>query len=327
MLILLWGLPTERPLRAVGEELYRLGAIPMLVDQREVLNTQIQLEVGNRVYGSLRVRDQMIDLAEVTALYLRPYESRKLPFIANAGYGSSVWNHALEVDDTLMCWSEVTPALVVNRLAAMASNNSKPYQLNQIRRAGFRIPETLITTDPGEARMFWEHHGAVVYKSVSAVRSQVSRLQPEHVERLADVSACPTLFQRYVPGTDHRVHVVGDEVFPSEIRCDADDYRYPGHHNVEIRAALLPQEVEEKCRWLADSLQLPVAGIDLRRTPEGEWFCFEVNPSPAFTYYQEATGQPIGSAIARLLVAAKEVSPSEPIRIGVADACQPCVRE
>ena len=45
-----------------------------------------------------------------------------------------------------------------------------------------------------------------------------------------------------------------------------------------------------------------VAGIDLRRTPSGEWCCFEVNPSPAFTFYQESTGQPIAAAIASLLI-------------------------
>ena len=49
-------------------------------------------------------------------------------------------------------------------------------------------------------------------------------------------------------------------------------------------------------------MQLHVAGIDLRRTPDGEWFCFEVNPSPAFLYYETATGLPIAAAIAQLLV-------------------------
>jgi hypothetical protein len=304
MLIVLWGLATERPLKAVGEELQRLGAVARLVDQRDVLNIQISLEVGNGVNGSLRAYDQTIDLGKVTALYLRPYESYRLPSIAAAGPGSSAWKHAWEVDDTLASWSEVTPALVVNRLAAMATNNSKPYQLNRIRAFGFSIPETLVTTDPKAVQMFWERYGAVVYKSVSATRSRVSRLQPEHVERLADVSSCPTQFQQYVPGTDHRVHVVGTEVFPCEIRCEADDYRYAGQQGVEIRACRLPQEVEDRCRFLANALQLPVAGIDLRRTPKGQWFCFEVNPSPAFTYYQQATGQPIGNAIARLLMAA-----------------------
>jgi len=52
---------------------------------------------------------------------------------------------------------------------------------------------------------------------------------------------------------------------------------------------------------LAASLDLVVAGIDLRRTPDGEWYCFEVNPSPAFSYYESATHQPISAAIAALL--------------------------
>jgi hypothetical protein len=51
-------------------------------------------------------------------------------------------------------------------------------------------------------------------------------------------------------------------------------------------------------------MDLPLAGIDLRRSRvDGEWYCFEVNPSPGFSYYEEATGLPIGAAIARLLMA------------------------
>jgi glutathione synthase/RimK-type ligase-like ATP-grasp enzyme len=74
----------------------------------------------------------------------------------------------------------------------------------------------------------------------------------------------------------------------------------------------LPPEVEARCRDLSKRLRLPVAGIDLRRTPDGEWYCFEVNPSPGFTYYESKTGQPIAAAIAGLLAAAalcKEHSP------------------
>jgi D-alanine-D-alanine ligase-like ATP-grasp enzyme len=45
-----------------------------------------------------------------------------------------------------------------------------------------------------------------------------------------------------------------------------------------------------------------VTGIDFRRDPEGRWYCFEVNPSPAFSYYQNASGQPIDETIADFLV-------------------------
>jgi len=300
-LVLLWGLESDPPLAAVREQLHLLGVANELVDQRKILDTDVQLNVGESIDASLRIRNREIDLNEITAIYVRPYDSHQLPEIANAGPQSLAWQHATGVDDILASWSEITSAFVVNRLGAMASNNSKPHQLQQIQSLGFSVPETLITNDPVAAQDFWERHSTVIYKSVSAIRSRVARLRREHVERFKDISFCPTQFQQWISGTDHRVHVVGEEVFASEVLCRADDYRYPDHHPVEIGACCLPEEIENQSRRLARALQLPVAGIDLRRTPDGEWFCFEVNPTPAFAYYEEATGQPIANAIARLL--------------------------
>ena len=48
-LTLLWGLSGEEPLVIVGDELDRLGAPWLLVDQREVLATEIDLAVGTDV--------------------------------------------------------------------------------------------------------------------------------------------------------------------------------------------------------------------------------------------------------------------------------------
>jgi D-alanine-D-alanine ligase-like ATP-grasp enzyme len=108
----------------------------------------------------------------------------------------------------------------------------------------------------------------------------------------------------YVPGREHRVHVVGERIFACEIVSDADDYRY-AETPVELRSCSLPVEVAERCQRLAAHLGLAVAGIDLRLTPDGEWYCFEVNPAPGFPFYERASG-PIGDAIAELLLAAPE---------------------
>jgi hypothetical protein len=293
----------------VREELSLFGVPNVILDQRDVLDTEIELDVGKELEGAIQMRDRCVDLAAITAVYLRPYDHRQLPVVAREGPDSSAWRHALAVGYTMMSWSNIAPALVVNRPQATAANGSKPYQLRQISSLGFEVPDTLVTTDPDAARDFWQRHGSVIYKSVSGTRSVVSRLRPEHTERLANVTFCPTQFQRYVPGMDHRVHVVGREVFASEVNSDADDYRYPERHEVEVRACRLPDTVEDRCRLAAATLNLPVAGIDLRRTPEGDWYCFEVNPSPAFTYYESRTGQPIGKAIARLLAAGSQNTP------------------
>jgi hypothetical protein len=303
MLILLWGVGSDGPLAAVRQELQHLGVPTSVIDQRHVLSTEIDLDVDYGVSGAVRSPRGCIDLGAVTAVYMRPYDYRGLPLIAQEGPDSAAWRHALMIDDIIASWSQLTPALVVNPLGATAANGSKPYQLRQIRSLGFRVPDTLVTTDPNAAYSFWQQHGTVIYKSVSGVRSRVSRLQPEHVQRLGDVSSCPTQFQQYIAGRDYRVHVVGSELFACEVICEADDYRYAGRHAVEIRPCHLPQDVEERCRQLATAMRLSVAGIDLRHHVNGDWYCFEVNPSPAFTYYQQATGQPIGCAIARLLAA------------------------
>jgi glutathione synthase/RimK-type ligase-like ATP-grasp enzyme len=203
--------------------------------------------------------------------------------------------------------------LVVNRPEATASNMVKPYQAAQIHAASFDVPDTLLTTDPDAAQEFWDRHGSVIYKSISGVRSIVSRLTVEDLSRLDDVRSCPTQFQEFIPGQDYRVHVVGDDTFACEVRSDADDYRFAERQgaSAQVHPTALPSDVVERCQRLAAAMQLHLAGIDLRRTPDGRWYCFEVNPSPAFSYYQEHTGQPIDQAIAGLLArAARGMTPA-----------------
>jgi predicted ATP-grasp superfamily ATP-dependent carboligase len=303
--ILLWGIEDDSPLAAVRDAVCRLGVTMAWLDQHVVLETAVDLCAGAAVAGVVRTGSRTIDLGAVTAAYLRPSDLPRLRPLARAGSGSRSWRHAVAVTDALWSWAELTPALVVNRPTAMAGNHSKPYQAHQIRSCGFETPETLITTDAREALAFRQRHQTVIYKSISGVRSIVARLTPQHLERLDDLAWCPTQFQRYVPGTDYRVHVVGEDVFACEVISQADDYRYAGRQGatVQFRPCDLAGELSSRCRSLVARLGLTVAGVDLRRSTDGTWYCFEVNPSPGFTYYEAATGQPIADAIARLLAA------------------------
>jgi RimK-like ATP-grasp domain len=300
-MILVWGIPDDGPTAAVIAALERSGNFVFFLDQHEVLDAGLDLSVNEGVHGVIWSKTGDADLDLVVGAYLRPYESGRLSGIAGAPHADAT--RAAAFDDAMLCWSELTPARVVNRPSAMASNQSKPYQLALIHAQGFAVPQTLLTTDAARLEAFWERHSEVVYKSTSGIRSIVSRLTLEHRERFRDLGSCPTQFQQWIPGTDVRVHVVGQEVFACEIGSSAIDYRYPQNEDERpiISPFCLTEELARRCRQLAASLGLMVAGIDLRRTPKGNWYCFEVNPSPGFTYYEQSTGQPIADAIARLL--------------------------
>jgi glutathione synthase/RimK-type ligase-like ATP-grasp enzyme len=304
MTVLLWGPAADPPLQAVYQELTQLATPVFWLDQQSVLETKMHWIAGVEITGWIEVGSKRLDLEEVTGVYLRPYDSHQISAIAQAGINSPEWHHATTLDNALTAWIEVTPALVLNRPAAMAPNHSKPYQAEQIRQFGFQVPETLITTDPEAALAFWHQHGEVIYKSISGIRSQVARLKPDHLPRLDQIIWCPTQFQKYVPGKDYRVHVVGDYIYACEVISSADDYRYSSKLNEEtkLNSSYLPLTIQNQCHSLAVGLNLPLAGIDLRCTPQNDWYCFEVNPSPGFTYYQASTNQPISWAIAQLLV-------------------------
>lgn len=301
-MILLWGLAGDRPIASVRNELARMERTALLIDQRAVLDTSVEFSVDPNVACTVEWDGLRLDLEKVTAAYMRPYDPLGVPALANAGRDSAEGRHAVAVYEALRLWNEMTSALVVNRMSAMASNSSKPYQLELIRAAGFAVPETLVTTDPKAADEFCDRLGEVVYKSVSGVRSIVARMTPNKRGQLDAITVCPTQFQEYVSGVDYRVHVVGDDVYVCELVSEADDYRYSERQGARVsrRQVDVPGEVADRCRALAASLGLPVAGIDLRQTPAGEWFCFEVNPSPAFSWF-DAPDNRIAKRVAALL--------------------------
>ncbi|MDQ6617049.1 MAG: RimK domain-containing protein ATP-grasp [Actinomycetota bacterium] len=303
--VLLWGISTDGPLAVVRTALAEMGVPVVFVDQHAAPATAIRLDVGEEMTGTLSTPTDDVALENVGAAYVRPYDLAKVLAVDGVSPGTADWDRAVAIEDVLVSWSEMTAAFVVNRPSAMASNNSKPFQAGLIRKLGFDVPDTLVTTDPDAAVHFWRRHGSVVYKSVSGVRSIVAQLGESDRPRLNDIGNCPTQFQQYIAGVDLRVHVVGEEIFSCEVRSDGDDYRYPSRQggSVAVTACTLPEDVAHRCRVLATMLALPVAGIDLRRTSSGAWFCFEVNPSPGFNYYEEETGLPIGAAIAQLLAA------------------------
>lgn len=303
-MILLCGIPTEKPLAMVAEQLDALGTPYLFFNQRRAAAMAMEWEVvGGDVRGRLGLGEQSVELTEICGVYTRLMDDRALPELKGEAEGSWPRVHSRSLHDCLYRWYEVATARVVNRASPQGSNGSKPYQAQLIRRAGFSVPETLVTNQPELVRDFQREHGRVIYKSMSGVRSIVVELTEVDLERVDHVRWCPVQFQAFVPGTNVRVHTIGDDVFATRIDSDVTDYRYAGQQGGEAKltATELPDDLTQACLALSAGLGLTFAGIDLKVTPDGQVFCFEVNPSPAFSYFELNSGQPIARAVARYL--------------------------
>jgi len=304
-MILLCGIPTETPIALVREALDDNNTPYVVLNQRKFSTMKMSLEIsGGKPSGKLQLNGDSYSVDEFTGVFTRLMDYHHLPELKDEPAGSPQLKFCSNLFETLTRWAEISSARVVNRVAPMGSNFSKPFQAQLIKRYGFEVPETLITNDPQLVRAFRARHGRVIYKSISGVRSIVQTLSDDDMTRIDNIRWCPTQFQAFVEGTNVRVHTVGERVFATAIKTDATDYRYAhrqsGDH-AELRPVDLSDDLAEMCVKLSAGLGLAFAGIDLKITPDHEAYCFEVNPSPAFSYYESQTNQPISRAVADYL--------------------------
>lgn len=261
--------------------------------------------------GYIAGPDWTLDLDEITGVYTRFLgpEGRLPPPNLDLGNVQAMY---FEYDSGLMALLEDLPCAVVNRIGGGMSNNSKVFQALLVREAGLLTPPTLVTNDPDAAQRFYEDcQGEIIYKSLSGIRSIVRRLEPDQLDRLSLLPHGPAQFQSFIPGENVRVHTVGDQLFATRVHSESVDYRYAGREGgqVEMEPAILPLAVAESCLQLARRLDLLLAGIDLKETPDGRYYCFEVNPCPGFLYYERHTHQPISAALADLLHDGQNLQP------------------
>src|SRR5262245_61621153 len=243
-MILIYGRLDDPPLSSTLEALQEAGTEYLLLEQTTLDREELYLEIGARgIDGALTAAGQTISLASVQSVYARPLELN-----ARLRCGTAAIIH-----EQLLEWLDVAPALVVNRPRAMQANASKPLQIQLIGEAGFLVPDTLVTSNPDDARAFWREHGRIVYKSVSGVRSIVQEMDDRAGDRLDRLRALPVQFQALVPGIDVRVHVVGDRAFAAEIVGSGVDYRYSARNGgaVSMSATTLPHDVARRCVTLS----------------------------------------------------------------------------
>ncbi len=277
------------------------GAEAMAIDTRDFpLSLAMAFNAERPVVGNLYCRrtQRNIPLSSITAVYWECFTGINVP----DGFGADheFAYHELEVAIRTLFMN--LDCHWVNPPAAVHHHQYKVNQLKLVSDLDVQIPETLVTNSPEALLRFLERCvGEVIAKPLIGLglihKIATEDLQPDGLMRLSNL---PVLFQEYIPGVDIRVHVVGDQLFASEIHSDTINYKTD--QATRLVPITLPDVIAEKTRAIAACLNLELAGIDWRRTPEGDYVFFEANPSPKFLIFEDQCQQPITAALVDLLL-------------------------
>lgn len=199
---------------------------------------------------------------------------------------------------------------------ALRQANNKAYQLSVAKQAGFRIPDTIITQNPVEAKAFIENHAATIKKTIASKmpvdkQGREGVIPTTKVEKTASLNGLrftPYIFQERIERKgDLRVVVVGNQIFPAVKWNDqeADSRVYDSRLNKQTYEPYgeLPEAIAKSCQIMRKDLGLEMGIFDLGIDPDDNMWFFEVNGNGMWLDVERETAMPIGKAMARLLMA------------------------
>ncbi len=208
------------------------------------------------------------------------------------------WNIEAALGSFFRCLN----CLQVNPYESVKMHRYKGYILKLMKHKGIRIPETIITNDADELINFYEKNNKkVIYKPVRGwANTEILTDKKLTKKNLAALSNSPVTAQELIEGTDTRIYVVKDKIFALEIPSEKIDFR--AEENAKRVPVKLPDNIERECFNINNILNLVFSGIDMKKTPEGEYVFFEANPTPVFLYDEECCNYPISDSIVSLLL-------------------------
>lgn len=300
-MILIIGSAQEAHSAFICEKLKKRGEEVDYIDTTQFpLHSKISLFPDRDALGVFQAAGgEKIALSSVRSVYWRYYLGTPIhseltdPFHREMAFK--------ETESCVGSMFRMTDCLWMNSPEAVAMHAYKPYQLQLMHRHKIRIPQTLITNDADELRMFYERlDKKVIFKPVSG-GAHTARLTDEDFrqERLRELAHSPVQFQEMIEGVDIRAYLIGDTLYAAEIRSSTLDFR--DDPAAKIVPVELPDTVAADCIKLARTLKLTMTGIDVRRTPEGEYVFFEGNPAPMFMHFENVTGYPISDRLVEML--------------------------
>jgi len=303
----------------VSQALARRGARPVRFNT-DLFPSSVRLSAhaGNERAAHLHAgAGEQVSAAEVRAVWARKLWSPRMAADLDERYRSTCIRESSAALEGFL--DALHDARWVNVLQRERAAENKQRQLRLAARAGLRVPRTLVTNDPAEARQFFaETEGRTVAKllrplvvSMAAAQPFVytSRVREEDLAHAETLRHSPMVFQELIPkARELRVACVAGRTFAGALDASGTsrgqtDWRRAAPGECRWQKAMLPGEVASGLRALMSELGLVFGAVDLICTPSGEHVFLEVNPSGEWGMLERDLGLPISEAIAEALLA------------------------
>jgi hypothetical protein len=246
------------------------------VNLRAAVEGEWLFEVPAREPASLRYCGETVRLNPCDAFYCRMIDlSSRVPDPVMVVR----WRALLA---GLRGWLESVPGKVVNPVNGAAHNSSKPLHESVLRDLGFKVPESITSSDR-EKLLEFVREAPAVSKAVCGVRADTAVVEASDLESF-DPQSGPVHLQRLITGDDARIHVVGMRLVAQRVSASSVDYRRSGGLG-EMEVFDCPKEVAALLVEATRSIGLVLAGWDFKIDNEGQFWCLEANPMPGYSPY------------------------------------------
>jgi glutathione synthase/RimK-type ligase-like ATP-grasp enzyme len=309
-MILIIGPRNDLHHRLVHARLSEKGASAVIVDLNE-FPRRMKLSFGVSNEGKpqmiLKRADEPreIDLSQVTAVWFRRWVDFTLdPAMAEEDAAFAKQESASLVQSLVEALKDCFWVNHPTRALMTDGGMGKIGHLDVARRLGLRVPRTMATNDPDEARAFLARceSGAIYKPFQMPIRSRIdedgierfsvvytTELDAASMGDLEAVAHAPCIFQEKVPKKfELRVIVMGHKVLACEIHSQenaefAVDFRRDATMSATRHVPhVLPKEIADKLIALNRELGLVYGAVDMIYTPDGRYVLLEVNKPVSF---------------------------------------------
>ncbi len=313
--VLLLARDYEHNLESLIAQICWLGGMPVVVtlnDLRNSFATTIMKD-GNdtTLIGCVSGKRKSFNIKEIRSVWSRGFPVEDMPEIATAqNLIYHQWRYYIGY-----IVSQLSGAVWMNSLEAIALANNRLTQLKVATACGFKVPDSLVSNRRQDVENFIAENGEVIVKQISSGHPRecadrllfARKLDRTSLSAYSDnIANSPSLYQSLVEkDTELRVYFVDGAVYCAGMRISGGD-------DVDSRSLIakkhyfkysLDDATINKVHRLTNMMNLRYAAIDMAVDKFGDLIFFEVNHSGQWGYVEKETGIPVTQAIASKVVA------------------------